>query len=152
MNRLIAAFRVGLNRSLKRSVSQNGFVWRRLSSEARKVNWLSEHLASPQNGAPVDGEMSMEKRLRMAVFRSSQRGWLELDVLLGKFACHNLSVVAEDEETFAQYEKLLDADGPDVYAWATKRADPPQELVPIVTMIRDFVFHGKTVQRPETTS
>mmetsp|Transcript_16695 Transcript_16695/g.68380 ORF Transcript_16695/g.68380 Transcript_16695/m.68380 type:complete len:153 (-) Transcript_16695:1355-1813(-) len=152
MNQLIQAFRIGLNGSSKLSISRNGPAWRRLSSEARTVNWLSEHLASPQNGMVAEGEIPMEKRLRMAVFRSSQRGWLELDVLLGKFAAHNLSVVSEDEETFAQYERLLDADGPDVYAWTTKRADPPQELVPIVTMIRDFVFHGKTVQRPKTTS
>mmetsp|Transcript_17338 Transcript_17338/g.24859 ORF Transcript_17338/g.24859 Transcript_17338/m.24859 type:complete len:153 (+) Transcript_17338:174-632(+) len=152
MNRLIGAFRVGLNGRLKLSVSQKFLFRRRLSSEVRTVNWLSEHLASPQNGAAIEGEVSMEKRLRMAVFRSSQRGWLELDVLLGKFAAHNLSVVAEDEEIFAQYEKLLDADGPDVYAWTTKRADPPKELEPIITLIRDFVFHGKPVHRPQRTT
>lgn len=124
-------------------------MWRRMrgiervmrfssASSSRGGGWLGDHLNSPQSGPAVD--MSMDRRMRVAMFRSTQCGWLELDVILGRWAAENLRRIGKDEVLLTQYEALLNSSGPDVYRWTTRLEDPPEPLSEIVDNIRAFTF------------
>mmetsp|Transcript_602 Transcript_602/g.2018 ORF Transcript_602/g.2018 Transcript_602/m.2018 type:complete len:150 (-) Transcript_602:911-1360(-) len=127
------------------------------SEAARGKQWLESYRREPQGGTGLDEKaaMKMDKRARSAMFRSSQRGWLELDVLLGRYAAANLRNISANEQLLEQYEKLLDSEAPDVFQWATAQSEPPAELAQIVDRIQRFTFgledSGSSRQQPDTS-
>ncbi|MGM0562206.1 MAG: succinate dehydrogenase assembly factor 2 [Pseudomonadota bacterium] len=76
------------------------------------------------------------KRLR---FRSWHRGIREMDLLVGSFADKRLAEL--DAEQLSRYEELLLESDPDLYAWMTGRAEPPDELNhDVMQMMRQFEY------------
>jgi antitoxin CptB len=63
------------------------------------------------------------KRLR---FRSWHRGTREMDLLLGRFADEHLGEM--DGGQLDRYEALLLESDPDLYAWMTGKASPPDSV------------------------
>ena len=63
------------------------------------------------------------KRLR---FRSFRRGTKESDLVIGGFAEANLARM--DARALDQFEALLNQNDPEVLAWITALADPPDEF------------------------
>lgn len=76
------------------------------------------------------------KRLR---FRSWHRGIREMDLLVGSFADKRLAEL--DAEQLSRYEELLLESDPDLYAWMTGQAEPPDELNhDVMQMMRQFEY------------
>lgn len=76
--------------------------------------------------------MDIHKKL---IYQSHHRGTAENDRLLGEFADANL--MSFSQEDIKAYEKMLDHDDTDLFAWITgKRPIPEGE--PMVQRIRDF--------------
>lgn len=83
----------------------------------------------------------MEKRLKQMLFQSQHRGFAELDLLLGKFACAKLEYLSP--ALLDEYEALLDLQDWDVYAWLVGQAEPPAGApLAIIQTIKDF-NHGR---------
>ena len=62
------------------------------------------------SAADVDARTAHRKRL---VYRSKQRGWLEVDLLLGTWAEENVASLTDEEA--AQYEAILNLETIDIY-------------------------------------
>jgi succinate dehydrogenase flavin-adding protein (antitoxin of CptAB toxin-antitoxin module) len=81
------------------------------------------HGSAPNNGSTVDWDGIRRKRL---IYRSKQRGWLEVDLLLGTWASENvpqLSAIELDEfEAFVNLETI------DIYNVITLRIDIPEDI------------------------
>ena len=75
------------------------------------------------------------KRLRM---RSWRRGTKEMDLILGPYADAHLPEMTPD--ALDEYERLLDENDQDLYAWASGRTDPPEVLAPLIRRIADFAL------------
>lgn len=58
------------------------------------------------------------------MFRSRQRGWLELDVLLGSWASKYVPSIT-DEKQLADIEGLLTVETPHLYEWIVGQSEAP---------------------------
>lgn len=72
---------------------------------------------------PTDDLDTRRKRL---VYRSKQRGWLEVDLLLGTYA--SKFVPSMKEEELDQFEDFVNMETIDIYNIITLRLDVPEEL------------------------
>lgn len=107
--------------------------------------WLDEHRSSPQGtpqSSPSPNSSQLSARLRRILFRSRQRGWLELDVVLGRWAARNVSRLTESEVT--QLERLLEAETPELYKWISSASPevPTSYDNEILRQIRTFTLEG----------
>lgn len=89
---------------------------------ARDRDWLDAHRKSPQSG--LNAGIGLPARQRRILFRARQRGWLELDVLLGRWAAKHVAEL-QDEAAVARVEALLDAETPHLYEWIVGVSEPP---------------------------
>lgn len=72
---------------------------------------------------PVDDVETRRKRL---VYRAKQRGWLEVDLLLGTWASENVPHLNSDE--LDQFEAFVNMETIDIYNVITLRLDVPEEM------------------------
>ena len=63
---------------------------------------------------------------RRLLYRSKMRGWLEMDIMLGKWAAANLQGM--DDPGLDQFAEVLDMENPDLYKWLTGQAPVPDEI------------------------
>ena len=63
---------------------------------------------------------------RRLLYRSKMRGWLEMDLMLGKWAAANLEEL--DGQGLEQYAEVLAMENPDLYKWLTGQAPVPDEI------------------------
>lgn len=72
--------------------------------------------------------MTEEKsiRIKRLLYRSSNRGWKETDLLIGTFAARNLHGFSDQE--LDDFEKLLEESDPDIFGWITGKQDIPEEF------------------------
>jgi succinate dehydrogenase flavin-adding protein (antitoxin of CptAB toxin-antitoxin module) len=70
------------------------------------------------------------------VYRAKQRGHLELDLLLGKYA--EEKVPQMDMKQLVQTEKLLSEENPDMWMWLTHQQPAPEHVQnnPIFKVLR----------------
>jgi succinate dehydrogenase assembly factor 2 len=122
------------------------------SSEATVVPTLSPHeeellqIAHPRAieiyekhiQVPIDDVPTRQKRL---VYRSKQRGWLEVDLLLGTWASTYVPTLSSDE--LDQFEDFVNMETIDIYNIITLRLDVPDHMkreggVGVVEKIQDW--------------
>ena len=73
---------------------------------------------------------------RNRLFWASRRGMLELDLVLLPFLENVYDTLGPEDQR--RYEKLLDEQDQDLFAWFLRREDPSDpELLHIVQIIRD---------------
>jgi succinate dehydrogenase assembly factor 2 len=86
---------------------------------------------------PGDDLATRQKRL---IYRSKQRGWLEVDLLLGTWASQNVQKLEVDE--LDQFEDFVNMETIDIYNIITLRIDVPDSLkrdgAGIVERIQDW--------------
>ena len=83
-------------------------------------------------------------RQRRILFRSWHRGMREVDLILGRFAEAEIANLCESE--LDDYERLLEAADPDIFAWITGEATPPAAYdTPVVRKIRNFHNHAAPI-------
>jgi succinate dehydrogenase assembly factor 2 len=78
-----------------------------------------------------------EVRRKRLIYRSKQRGWLEVDLLLGSWAsAHVPSLKGEQLE---QYERILNQETIDIYNIITKQIPPPPGVdSPVLRILQDY--------------
>jgi succinate dehydrogenase flavin-adding protein (antitoxin of CptAB toxin-antitoxin module) len=104
--------------------------------------WLEPYLRAPQAGANVGSEQPLSARQRRIIFRSRQRGWLELDVLLGSWAAKHVPGLT-DERDIAMVENLLALETPHLYKWIIGQEQPPAEVDnQIMKSLQEFARGG----------
>ena len=86
---------------------------------------------SPQNLQDLQsdhpsGDLELEIRRKRLIYRSKQRGWLEVDVLLGTWACEHVPSLADEE--LDQFEDFLNMETIDIYNVITLRLDVPEDM------------------------
>ncbi|CAM6051392.1 unnamed protein product [Sphagnum compactum] len=72
-------------------------------------------------------EESKRRIINRILYRSRQRGYLELDLLLGKWAENNAAQL--NEKRLQDLVDLLEQENPDLWQWLTGQAEPPSDLV-----------------------
>ena len=73
---------------------------------------------------PVDDIATRQKRL---IYRAKQRGWLEVDLLLGTWASENVPKMQEGDD-LDQFEDFVNMETIDIYNIITLRLDVPEEM------------------------
>lgn len=71
--------------------------------------------------------------LNKLLYRAKQRGFLELDILIGTWAECNLS--SRSQGFWAEFSEILDEENPELFRWLTCQEQPP----PRMTRNRAFV-------------
>ncbi len=67
-------------------------------------------------------------RRRRIAFRAWHRGMREMDLIMGRFADAELVTLSPDD--LDAFEALMEMPDPDVYAWISGEAAPPEEIDP----------------------
>uniref|UniRef100_A0A7S1ZCM3 Uncharacterized protein n=1 Tax=Trieres chinensis TaxID=1514140 RepID=A0A7S1ZCM3_TRICV len=70
--------------------------------------------------------MELDVRKKRLVYRSKQRGWLEVDLLLGTWANENVQRLNSDE--LDQYEAFVNLETIDIYNVITLRTGVPENM------------------------
>lgn len=71
-------------------------------------------------------EIELNVRRKRLVYRAKQRGWLEVDLLLGMWANQNVPNLNMDE--LDQFEAFVNLETIDIYNVLTLRSDVPKEM------------------------
>ncbi len=82
-------------------------------------------------GTVVDADQIRRKRL---LYRSKQRGWLEVDLLLGSWAAEHVMALTVPE--LDEYEKLLNQETIDIFNIVNGAMAPPPELQGSAILLR----------------
>ena len=124
-------------------INNNGMAFAELLYNAMKTNTLVEpeliltqlklNPANPIEEEVKNGEgLQQEKggnqavRRKRLIYRSKQRGWLEVDLLLGTWANENVPNLSNEE--LNQFEEFVNMETIDIYNVITLRTDIPIEM------------------------
>lgn len=115
---------------------------------ASSKEWLAPHLSAPQSGAPLPPHLSA--RQRRIIFRSRQRGWLELDVLLGQWAAKAVPGLRREED-IVRVEALLEVETPHLFEWIVGTSPPPERWRTCVALrsLQEFARGKEVVEKRE---
>lgn len=88
----------------------------------------AKNLEDLQSDHPDANETELELQIRRKrlIYRAKQRGWLEVDVLLGTWAHENVPSLNADE--LDQFEAFVNAETIDIYNVITLRLDVPESM------------------------
>ena len=90
---------------------------------------------SPPAALPVMPKLS--NRVRRLIYQASYTGMKETDLLLGHFAKIHLPYLNESDLT--DFENLLEAGDPAIYAWVMGSSPLPEAYdTPVFHLIKDF--------------
>ncbi|DBA71457.1 TPA: hypothetical protein ACH3X2_011254 [Trebouxia sp. C0005] len=82
----------------------------------------SNHIQAIQQ----DPELRRKVLVNRLLYRSRQRGFLEMDLLVGIWAEKQIPQLSEN--MLQQFEIVLDQENPDLYKWLTGQEQPPQDV------------------------
>lgn len=100
--------------------------------------WQYHHEKAPQGGQSIPP--SLTARQRRIIYRCKQRGWLELDILLGSWAVKHVPEM-KDGDSLTQIESLLNAETPHVFKWVLKHEDVPSQFdTPVLKNVQAYVL------------
>lgn len=73
----------------------------------------------------ASGDQSRRRaRVNRALYRAKQRGFLELDIMVGTWA--ETALVDADERFLDAFEEVLDEENPELFKWLTAQETPPE--------------------------
>ena len=72
------------------------------------------------------------------IYRSKQRGWLEVDLLLGSWAVENVPTLTAEE--LDQYEEILKVETIDIYNFVSGKDQPPEHIrsLPLMKRLQEY--------------
>jgi len=81
----------------------------------------------PAPSKPEAEELALNIRRKRLVYRSKQRGWLEVDLLLGTWASENVSTLSAKD--LDEFEAFVNLETVDIYNIITLRTPVPESMV-----------------------
>ncbi|CAN1317875.1 Succinate dehydrogenase assembly factor 2, mitochondrial [Linum perenne] len=90
----------------------------------------------------LSNEESKRRLFNRLLYRSRQRGFLELDLVLGKWVEEHIHSM--DENKIKALVDVLDMENPDLWKWLTGQEQPPDGVCqnPVLCEIRDKVMNN----------
>ncbi|KAG1698632.1 hypothetical protein DVH05_014590 [Phytophthora capsici] len=90
--------------------------------------------AASQGDHEVNSDEANRKRI---IYRSKQRGWLEVDLLLGRWASQNVMQLSSEE--LKQYEDILNEETIDIFNYISGKSDVPEKLnTPMMKRLQEY--------------
>ena len=87
-------------------------------------------------------------RKKRLIYRSKQRGWLEVDLLLGTWAVENVDGLTSAE--CDEYEDILNCETIDIFNFITgKDPVPPRLDTPVMKRLQDYCASAPLGTDPE---
>ncbi|KAF6134311.1 hypothetical protein GIB67_004154 [Kingdonia uniflora] len=99
----------------------------------------------------LSSEESRRRTFNRLLYRSRQRGFLELDLVLGNYVEEHISSM--DKARIQSLVDVLDVENPDLWKWLTGQDQPPEGLNsnPVFSAVRDKVMSNlNSHTSPET--
>eukprot|EP00887_Chlorella_sp_A99_P002170 scaffold21.g2170.t1 len=97
-----------------------------LAVQPRAVVSLREFSGTPAWRQQENVDSQRRAEINKLLYRSRQRGWLELDLLVGMWADRHVAALSSEE--LADFEGVLRLENPDLFKWLTGQLEPPAEL------------------------
>ncbi|CAA3014759.1 succinate dehydrogenase assembly factor 2, mitochondrial-like [Olea europaea var. sylvestris] len=90
----------------------------------------------------LSNEESKRRLFNRLLYRSKQRGYLELDLILGKWVENHIHSLNEDG--IKSLVHVLDLENPDLWKWLTCQEQPPDavKINPVFLAVRDKVMNN----------
>ncbi|QCD84943.1 succinate dehydrogenase assembly factor 2, mitochondrial-like [Vigna unguiculata] len=146
----ITRFTTNLLNSLSFPKSQNPFPKILFS-----LHSFTSHAGNDSHSQSLNIDLSNEESKRRLfnrlLYRSKQRGFLELDLVLGKWVEDNIHSL--DENRIRALVHVLDLENPDLWKWISGQEQPPESISinPVFTAVREGVMKNlETHSAPET--
>ncbi|KAF5185401.1 Cobra-like protein [Thalictrum thalictroides] len=99
----------------------------------------------------LSNEENKRQTLNRLLYRSRQRGYLELDLVLGNWVEEHISSM--DESRIKALVDVLDVENPDLWKWLSGQEQPPENLNsnPVFSAVRDKIMSNLNAHAsPET--
>ncbi|KAL7680332.1 putative flavinator of succinate dehydrogenase [Plasmopara halstedii] len=78
-----------------------------------------------------------EANRKRIIYRSKQRGWLEVDLLLGRWASENVMQLSSDQ--LQQYEDILNEETIDIFNYISGKCSVPKRLdTPMMKRLQEY--------------
>ncbi|XP_073018866.1 succinate dehydrogenase assembly factor 2, mitochondrial-like isoform X1 [Primulina eburnea] len=90
----------------------------------------------------LSSEESKRRLFNSLLYRSKQRGFLELDLILGKWV--DDQIYSMDESGIKHLVHVLDLENPDLWKWLTDQEKPPEtvNVNPVFVALREKVINN----------
>ena len=86
---------------------------------------ISRVAASRSASTGIADDDARRARVNRALYRAKQRGFLELDIVVGEWASRVL--VNADVKFLDEFDAVLEAENPDLFKWLTMQEEAPAE-------------------------
>ena len=118
----------------------------RLDHHSLKNDFPEHSFAPGQDTTDKDGKLKDYVNRKRLIYRSKQRGWLEVDLLLGSFATQFIPTMSQEE--LDDYELILNQETLDIFNFIIERDPLPEELkTPVMQQLQDFAATEKSRAR-----
>jgi antitoxin CptB len=100
-------------------------------------------LEIPMTGT-TRSSVDLDPRRRKIMFRAWHRGMREMDLIMGRFADAEISIMTDDE--LDEFERLIEAQDRDLLSWITGEAETPDNYdSALFRRLKAFHHHEKPI-------
>ncbi len=116
--------------SLDSAISQTSAQLQQQQTEQQRTRQQShpqqQQYSNHMKAIQQDPKLRRKVLVNRLLYRSRQRGFLEMDLLVGIWAEKQIPQLSEN--MLQQFEIVLDQENPDLYKWLTGQEQPPQDV------------------------
>jgi succinate dehydrogenase assembly factor 2 len=106
------------------------------------LSYRNQHIALE---ASLSAEERDAVRRRRMIYRSKQRGWLEVDILLGSWATKYVPQLTTEQ--LDEYELVLKEETIDIYNFVSGKDALPERLrgLSVIKLLQDYAYASKVI-------
>ncbi|KAM7480225.1 hypothetical protein LguiA_028438 [Lonicera macranthoides] len=111
----------------------------------------NDYIQSVDVDLDLSNDESKRRLFNRLIYRSKQRGYLELDLILGKWVEDHIHSM--DEIGVKALVDVLNLENPDLWKWITGQEQPPEaiNMNPVFTNVRSKVMNNLDRHAPSET-